>query len=65
MGRLNATIIVLMPELIWTCPNCGGSNERMDAVKGRRKFWLFGKRNPKLVATCLDCWAEMRFVGVC
>jgi hypothetical protein len=50
-------------DLIWHCPKCGGSNERMEAVPGSWKFWLFGKRRTKLIAICIDCWAEMDFVG--
>jgi hypothetical protein len=41
----------------------GGSNDRIEAVPGRRKWWFFGKRKTKLIAICLDCWAEMDFVG--
>lgn len=50
-------------DLIWICPKCGGSNDRMEAVPGRRKWWFFGKRKTKLIAICLDCWAQMDFVG--
>jgi len=42
---------------------CGGSNDCMEAVPGWRKWWLLEKRKTKLVAICLDCWAEMDFVG--
>jgi hypothetical protein len=50
-------------DLIWYCPNCKGSNDRLEAVKGSRRWILFGKRRTKLIAVCLDCWAEMEFVG--
>lgn len=33
----------------------GGSNDRMDAVPGSRKFWFFGKLKTKLTAICIDC----------
>ena len=52
-----------MTDLIWSCPKCGGSNDRMEAVPGKRKYRLFGKRKTKLIAICIDCWAEMDFVG--
>ena len=52
-----------MTDLIWSCPKCGGSNDRMEAVPGSRKYWLFGQRKTKLIAICIDCWAEMDFVG--
>jgi hypothetical protein len=52
-----------MTDLIWTCPKCGGSNDRLEAVVGRKRFWLFGERKVRLIAICLDCWAEMDFVG--
>lgn len=52
-----------MTDLIWYCPKCGGSNDRLEAVKGLRKWVLFGARKTKLVAICLDCWSEMKFVG--
>lgn len=52
-----------MPDLIWTCSKCGGSNDRMEAVAGRKRFWLFGARKSELIAICLDCWSEMEFVG--
>lgn len=52
-----------MSDLIWSCPKCGGSNDRVEAVPGSRKFWLFGKRRTKLIAIFIDCWAKMDFVG--
>ena len=52
-----------MTDLIWSCPKCGGSNDRMEAVPSNRKYWLFGTRKTKLIAICIDCWAEMEFVG--
>jgi len=52
-----------MTDLIWNCPKCGSSNDRLEAVKGLRKWVLFGPRKTKLIAICLDCWAEMDFVG--
>ena len=52
-----------MTDLIWSCPKFGGSNNHMEAVPGNRKYWLFGKRKTKLIAICIDCWAEMEFVG--
>ena len=36
----------------------------MEAVEGRKRFWLFGKKKTRLIAICVDCWAEMDFVGV-
>ena len=50
-------------ELLWYCPKCGGSDDRMEAVPGRRRWFLFGKRKTKLIAICLDCWSEMDFLG--
>jgi hypothetical protein len=35
----------------------------MEAVAGRKRFLLFGKRKTRLIAICIDCWAEMDFVG--
>jgi len=50
-------------DLIWICPKCGGSNDRLEAVPGRRNWLFFGERKTKLIAICLDCWAQMDFVG--
>ena len=52
-----------MTELLWNCRKCGGSDDRMEAVPGRRRWFLFGERKPKLIAICLDCWSEMEFLG--
>lgn len=53
-----------MTELIWFCPRCGSSDERMEAVKGRRVWLIFGPRKRKLIAVCLDCWwPDMELVG--
>jgi hypothetical protein len=52
-----------MTDLIWTCPKCGGSDDRLEAVVGRKRLWLIGERKVRLIAICLDCWAEMDFVG--
>jgi hypothetical protein len=52
-----------MTELLWKCRKCGGNNDRMEAVPGRRSWFLFGKRKTKLIAICLDCWSEMDFLG--
>jgi hypothetical protein len=52
-----------MTELLWYCPNCKSGNDRMEAVLGRKKYWLFGERKRKLIAICIDCWHEMEFVG--
>ena len=52
-----------MTDLLWYCPKCGGSNDRMEAVPGRRRWFLLGKRKTKLIAICLDCWSEMEFLG--
>ena len=52
-----------MTELLWNCRKCGGSDDRMEAVPGRRRWFLFGKRKTKLIAICLDCWSEMDFLG--
>jgi hypothetical protein len=52
-----------MTDLIWTCPKCGGSNDRLEAVPGRKRWLLFGPTKTKLIAICLDCWSEMEFVG--
>ena len=60
---LRAWVRINMTDLLWYCPKCGGSNERMETVPRRRKLWFFGKRKTKLIAICLDCWAEMEFVG--
>lgn len=52
-----------MTDLIWTCPNCGGANDRLEAASGLRKWLFFGPRKTKLIAICLDCWSEMDFLG--
>ena len=52
-----------MTDLIWCCPKCGGSNDRMEAVPGSRKFLLFGKRKTNLIAICMDCWSEMELLS--
>jgi len=52
-----------MTDLIWLCPNCSGSSDRLEAVKGRKRWILFGRRKTRLIAVCLDRWAEMEFVG--
>jgi hypothetical protein len=36
----------------------------MEAVEGRKRFWIFGKKKTRLIAICVDCWAELDFVGV-
>ena len=50
-------------DLIGSCPKCDVSEDRMEAVPENRKFWLIGKRKTKLIAICIDCWAEMDFLG--
>jgi hypothetical protein len=52
-----------MTELLWYCPQCGSGNERMEAIKGKRRYWLFGARRTQLIAICIDCWNQMEFVG--
>jgi hypothetical protein len=52
-----------MTDLLWSCPKCGGSDDRMEAVPGRRRWILFGKRKTKMIAIYLDCWSEMDFLG--
>lgn len=52
-----------MTDLIWCCPRCGSCDDRMEAVRGRRKWLLIGPRKKRLIAICLDCWSEMEFVG--
>jgi len=29
-----------MTDLIWTCPKCGGSNDKLEAIDGRKR-WVF------------------------
>lgn len=52
-----------MTDLIWHCRKCGGSNDQLEAVRGIRRWIIFGTRKIKLIAICLDCGYEMEFVG--
>ncbi len=52
-----------MTTLLWQCPKCLSGNDRMEAVFGRRRYWLFGKRERLLRAICNECEANMDFVG--
>lgn len=53
----------IMTDLLWCCPKCGGSDDRLEAIPGRKRWFLFGKKKTRLIAICLDCWSEMDFVG--
>ena len=44
-----------MTDLIWYCGKCGGSDDRLETVPGKRKWLIFGPRKTKLIAICLDC----------